>query len=76
MKQYYTYCRECKAEIVFIRNKEGKNIPVNKSYLNIEERRSLAMGLIIPYEALSMQKHFDTCPKNRDQRKSTNYMRY
>lgn len=58
---YVKHCKYCKAEIVWLK-KDNKNIAVNVNSLLFEDRRSLAMGLQVPFSALDHNKHIETCP--------------
>lgn len=58
-------CKHCPAKIVWLK-KADKNIAVNVESLSYEDRRSLAMGLTVPFSPLEHRKHIETCPYYRN----------
>lgn len=62
---YERKCKHCNASIVWLK-KDEKNVAVNVNSLSFEDRRSLAMGLQVPFSPVEHRKHIETCPFYRN----------
>ena len=64
------FCKACNAEIVWLKTKNGKNIPVNVPKFEDGEIRHEAVTTAVEFNSEYMIAHFATCPKAKDFRKN------
>lgn len=74
LKEILTRCKYCDTQIIWL-TKKGRYIPVNASSVTGDERLSLRMDLVVPFNAVDHTNHLDVCPK-KQQQNPTNYLRY
>ena len=55
-------CKSCKKEIVFLKTKTGKTIPVNADTLTFQEQSALIGRIEVTFDSGHHITHFADCP--------------
>ncbi len=55
-------CKSCKREIVFLKTKTGKTVPVNFDSLTFQEQSALVGRIQIQFNPRHHVTHFADCP--------------